>query len=150
MIAHAIPEQNYVFDHWETTPSNYASNLHPDVKSDSINFFVSTDFCLKAIFKLKPADQTFGTPMIPTGFSPNGDGNNDIFNIYGIAEAKTYELEIYNRWGELIFRSIDKTKGWDGIYNDVPAPVGVYAYRYNIVMNDGKPYKGKGSLTLLR
>jgi len=149
MIAKAIANQNYQFDHWETTPTNYTTDLHPDNKSDSINFFVSRDFCLKAVFKLKPADQTHGEPMIPSGFSPNGDGNNDIFNIYGIADASSYELEIYNRWGEMIFRSIDKTHGWDGTYNGAPAPVGIYAYRYNIILN-GKTYKSKGSVTLLR
>jgi gliding motility-associated-like protein len=147
MVAHAIPEQNYVFDHWETNPTSYA--LHPDDKSDSINFFVSRDVCIKAVFKLKPADQTFGTPQIPTGFSPNGDGNNDIFNIYGTANATSYELEVYNRWGEMIFHSNDKANGWDGTFNGVPVPVGVYAYRYDIMV-DNKPYKSKGSITLLR
>ncbi len=149
MIAKAIANQNYQFDHWETTPTNYTTDIHPNNKSDSINFFVSRDFCLKAVFKLKPADQTYGDPMIPSGFSPNNDGNNDIFNVYGIADASSYELEVYNRWGELIFRSIDKAHGWDGIYNGVPAPVGIYAYRYNIILN-GKTYKSKGSVTLLR
>ena len=105
--------------------------------------------CLKAVFKLKPAEQTYGEPMIPTGFSPNGDGNNDVFNIYGIAESSSYELEIYNRWGEMIFRSVDKAHGWDGSFNGAPAPLGIYAYRYNIIMN-GKTYKSKGSVTLLR
>ncbi|HWY37414.1 MAG TPA: gliding motility-associated C-terminal domain-containing protein, partial [Bacteroidia bacterium] len=147
MVAHAIPDKNYQFDHWETTPTSYT--LNPNNKSDSINFFVSRDLCLKAVFKLKPADQTYGDPMIPTGFSPNGDGNNDIFNVYGIADASSYELEIYNRWGEMIFRSIDKGHGWDGSYNGAPAPVGIYAYRYNVVLN-GKTYKSKGSVTLLR
>jgi gliding motility-associated-like protein len=147
MTAKGIPNQNYVFDHWETTPSNYP--ISPDIKSDSMTFKVQKDVCIKAVFKLKPADQTYGEPMIPTGFSPNNDGNNDIFNIYGIAEASSYELEIYNRWGEMIFRSVDKSHGWDGTFNGTNVPVGVYAYRYNIMMN-GKTYKSKGSVTLLR
>ncbi|MGZ3863981.1 MAG: gliding motility-associated C-terminal domain-containing protein [Bacteroidia bacterium] len=147
MMAKAYPEQNYVFDHWETTPSNYP--LRPDNKSDSIGFYVSSDVCLKAIFKLRPPDQTYGTPQVPTGFSPNGDGNNDVFNVYGIAEATTYEMEIYNRWGELIFRSIDKSNSWDGKFNGVDVPAGVYAYRCQIMIN-GKPFKSKGNVTLLR
>lgn len=147
MMAKAYPEQNYVFDHWETTPSNYP--LRPDNKSDSIGFYVSSDVCLKAIFKLRPPDQTYGTPAIPTGFSPNGDGNNDVFNVYGIAEATTYEMEIYNRWGELIFRSVDKANSWDGKFNGVDVPAGVYAYRCQIMIN-GKPFKSKGNVTLLR
>lgn len=148
-IAKAYPEKNYQFDHWETSPlATYP--LYPDNKSDSINFYVSTDLCIKAVFKLLPGDQTYGpNPAAPSGFSPNGDGNNDIFNLYGIAEASSYELEVYNRWGEMIFRSIDKSHGWDGVFNGAPVPSGVYAYRYNIIMN-GKTYKSKGSVTLLR
>ncbi len=143
-IAHAIADSNYVFDHWETP-----YNIHPNKNSDSINFFIDRDACIKAIFKLKPAYETTGDPMLPSAFSPNGDGNNDILNIYGILNATSYEFEIYNRWGEQIFHSLDKTEGWDGVYNGVPAPVGVYAYRYNIVIN-GKTYTKKGSFTLLR
>ena len=143
-IAHAIPDSNYVFDYWETP-----YNIHPNKNSDSINFFIDRDACIKAHFKLKPAYETTGDPMLPTAFSPNGDGNNDILNVYGIANATSYDFEIYNRWGEQIFHSMDKTQGWDGIYNGVAAPVGVYAYRYNIVIG-GKTYINKGSFTLLR
>ncbi|MEO8760761.1 MAG: gliding motility-associated C-terminal domain-containing protein, partial [Bacteroidia bacterium] len=142
--AHAIPDSNYVFDHWETP-----YNINPNKNSDSINFFIDRDACIKAIFKLKPAYETSGDPMLPTAFSPNGDGNNDILNIYGIANATSYDFEIYNRWGEQIFHSMDKTQGWDGMYNGVAAPVGIYAYRYNIVIG-GKTYINKGSFTLLR
>jgi gliding motility-associated-like protein len=147
MAAKAFPNQNYVFDHWETTPTNYT--LMPDNKSDSINFFVNRDVCIKAVFKLKPAYETIGTPMSPTGFSPNNDGNNDIFNIYGTNDATNYELEVYNRWGEMIFRSTDKSEGWDGTYHGEPVPVGVYAFRYNVIVG-GKTYKSKGTVTLLR
>jgi gliding motility-associated-like protein len=143
-IAFAIPDSNYVFDHWETP-----YNVNPSKTSDSINFFIDRDACIKAVFKLKPAYETTGQPMLPSAFSPNGDGNNDILNIYGIANASSYDFEIYNRWGENIFHSMDKTQGWDGTYNGVAAPVGVYAYWYNIVIS-GKTYNKKGSFTLLR
>ncbi|MBS1646307.1 MAG: CotH kinase family protein [Bacteroidetes bacterium] len=140
----AIPDSNYVFDHWVSTYS-----LMPNQYSDTVTFYVTNNACIQAVFKLKPAYQTYGNPMLPTAFTPNGDGNNDIMNIYGIANATSYEFEVYNRWGERVFHSLDKTQGWDGNYNGNPAPVGLYAYWYNIVI-DGKTYNQKGNFTLLR
>ncbi len=143
-VIKGIPYQNYMFDHWETS-----YNVSPNKTSDSATFYVPTDGCIKAIFKLRPAYETYGTPMVPTGFSPNNDGNNDILNIYGIADASSYELEVYSRWGEQIFHSVNKTEGWDGKFNGTDAPAGVYAYRYNIILN-GKTYKATGNVTLVR
>jgi gliding motility-associated-like protein len=143
-VIKGIPYQNYVFDHWET---NFTMN--PGTTSDSATFYITADGCIKAVFKLRPAYETVGDPMLPTGFSPNNDGNNDILNVYGIADASSYELEVYNRWGERVFFSSDKTQGWDGRYNGTDAPVGVYAYRYNITIK-GKNYQAKGNVTLVR
>ena len=145
-FAKAIPDSNYVFDHWQTTYT-----VSPGQNNDSISFYVNKDAipCMTAIFKLKPPYETTGTPMLPTAFSPNGDGNNDVLNVYGIQNASSYEFEVYNRWGQQLFYSKDKTQGWDGTYNGDPSAVGVYAYRYNIVIN-GKVYIKNGSFTLLR
>ncbi|HEX7412640.1 MAG TPA: gliding motility-associated C-terminal domain-containing protein [Bacteroidia bacterium] len=142
--AYAVPDSNYVFDHWQTP-----FPVKPNTNTDSITFYVTQDACLTAVFKLKPAYETTGTPMLPQAFSPNGDGNNDILNIYGIENATSYAFDIYNRWGEQLFHSTDKTKGWDGNYNGSPAAVGVYAYRYNITIH-GKTYIKNGSVTLLK
>jgi len=143
-VIKGIAYQNYIFDHWETK-----FTMSPNINSDSATFYLPADGCIKAVFKLRPAYETYGEPMLPTGFSPNADGNNDILNVYGIAEASSYELEVFNRWGERVFRSEDKTKGWDGRFNGTDVPAGVYAYRYNIIMN-GKTYANKGSVTLVR
>ena len=143
--AYAVPDSNYVFDHWEGPYT-----INPNNTTDSMTFQVNQSACLTAVFKLKPPYDTWGTPAIPTAFSPNSDGNNDLLNIYGIAGATSYSFEIYNRWGEQLFHSNDKTKGWDGTYPDgTAAAVGVYAYRYDIVIN-GKTYIKNGNITLLR
>jgi gliding motility-associated-like protein len=143
--AYAIPDSNYVFDHWQTTYS-----VNPNNTTDSITFMVNQSACLTAVFALKPPNETTGTPMLPEAFSPNGDGINDILNVYGIVNATSYTFFIYNRWGEQLFYSTDKTQGWNGTYpNGTPAEVGVYAYRYDIVVN-GKTYIKNGNVTLLR
>lgn len=67
---------------------------------------------------------------IPNAFTPNGDGLNDTFG--GMGEGLTeYNLQIFNRWGNLIFESNDMKNQWDGNYNNEPAPIGVYVYKIN-------------------
>lgn len=95
-------------------------------------------------------------PDVPTGFSPNGDGENDIFYIYG-GPFKEIEFRIYNNWGELIFESTDATQcgnhtcaGWDGKRKGVDQALGVYVYTVIGVTEDDKEHKISGDVTLLR
>lgn len=90
--------------------------------------------------------------FVPTVFTPNGDGTNDMFNISG-AHFKNFELTIFSRWGEIIFHTNDRNNVWDGNYKDAPIPVGVYAWiiRYE---GDSDEYQGpfvmEGSITVNR
>ena len=87
--------------------------------------------------------------VIPTGFSPNGDGVNDTWQIDLIERFPECTVEIYNRWGELLFRSVGYQQYWDGTYNDGEVPIGTYYYA--IELNDPafpEPYTGP--LTVLR
>jgi gliding motility-associated-like protein len=86
---------------------------------------------------------------IPSAFSPNNDGSNDILYVYGAAIA-TMDLKIFNRWGQLVFETTSKEKGWDGTYNGTPQPVEVYAYVLQVTFIDGTSKLLKGNLTLLR
>jgi gliding motility-associated-like protein len=84
------------------------------------------------------------TLHIPNVFTPNADGVNDTFEIY-YSGSKTYQLYIYNRWGEEVFESKDKTKHWNGRINAGNASEGTYFYLLYI---GGEP--NKGFLTLFR
>ena len=93
--------------------------------------------------------------FIPSGFSPNGDGNNDFFEIFGpgdINEYVTYfSVKIFNRWGEKVYEAQDPTFKWDGIYKDKTLPPAVYVYLIDYVMTGSEtPTNYKGSLTLIR
>jgi len=88
---------------------------------------------------------------MPTGFTPNGDGINDLFQPLGAAVfSKDFDMSIWNRWGQEVYRSTDPTKGWDGNFKGQPAITGVYAYviSYKNYYNESKILKG--NLTLLR
>jgi gliding motility-associated-like protein len=75
---------------------------------------------------------------LPTAFSPNGDGENDILYVRGAA-IKTVDLKIYNRWGQLVFRTKDNPLPWDGTYKGEKCPIGVYTY---LIKADNDLFKG--------
>jgi gliding motility-associated-like protein len=65
----------------------------------------------------------------PNAFSPNGDGTNDVFEARYDSEVKiTFQMLIFNKWGEQIFSSNDITKGWDGTFKGERCPLGMYTY----------------------
>ncbi|WP_020527392.1 T9SS C-terminal target domain-containing protein [Flexithrix dorotheae] len=89
--------------------------------------------------------------FVPTAFTPNGDGTNDVFNVKGKNFAR-YELTIFNRWGEIIFKTEDKDQGWEGYYLGELMPAGVYPWmvRYESELTPGDPIVKYGSVTLIR
>lgn len=88
-------------------------------------------------------------PAVPSGFTPNGDGQNDIFYVYG-GPFRSLEFKIYNNWGELIFESSKQSDGWDGKRKGIDQPIGVYVYTVVGVTEDGETHKLSGDVTLLR
>jgi gliding motility-associated-like protein len=65
---------------------------------------------------------------IPSGFSPNGDYQNDVWDIGNIDFYPKTSVEVYNRWGDLLYRSEGYYKPWDGTYNDQALPIGTYYF----------------------
>ncbi len=90
--------------------------------------------------------------FLPTGFTPNGDGKDDTFRVFG-NYFRDFSITIFNRWGEAIFHATDITEGWDGNYKGEPMPVGTYPYIVIYSGLDGEftgPFKKQGSVTLIR
>jgi gliding motility-associated-like protein len=85
----------------------------------------------------------------PTAFTPNGDNLNDIFTVYG-QYIVDFEMNIFNRWGELLYTTTILDKGWDGYYNGNLMPEGTYAFIANITDKTGRTFKKSGSVVLLR
>ncbi|MDX1544336.1 MAG: gliding motility-associated C-terminal domain-containing protein, partial [Christiangramia sp.] len=93
--------------------------------------------------------------LFPEGISPNGDGMNDTFDIENIErEYPNYTIEIYNRWGDVVYKGNANTPDWDGSTNqsgslgDDVLPVGVYFYLLDF--NDGVTAPRKGKVYLSR
>lgn len=87
--------------------------------------------------------------FIPNSFTPNLDGHNEVFYVYS-GGIRSFEMRIFNRWGQEIFTSNDINDGWDGTYQQERAPAGVYVYDVYVVMPSGEERNLRGMLNLIR
>lgn len=85
----------------------------------------------------------------PNAFTPNGDGENDKFEVKGTG-VSSYLLQIYSRWGELIYESTSLEEQWDGTHNGSLVPTGTYVYSINYRSMVDKDYKIQGTVTVIR
>lgn len=86
---------------------------------------------------------------IPNAFTPNGDSRNDDWRIF-TKGIKFMNVEVFNRWGELVFKSFDLEQGWDGTFKGEPASPGIYPYLINVTYLDGEVIESKGSINLIK
>lgn len=123
----------------EPTKTQYyvlvAKNDFGCINSDTIMVFVEANTLL----------------MLPTAFSPNGDGTNDVFRILRYLNIQKLKgFSIYNRWGELVFFTTDINEGWDGVYKTHEQELGVYVWQVIALTKDGEEIVRKGNVTLVR
>jgi gliding motility-associated-like protein len=93
--------------------------------------------------------------LVPTGFSPNGDGKNDLLLVHGQQGVKIKTFQVYDRWGELVYERInfavnDALDGWNGFFREQAMPPGVYVWYLEGEYPDGFIEKKRGETTLLR
>jgi gliding motility-associated-like protein len=124
------------------------------VVSDSINCRDEDSVQLR-INTIEPNNpDCYRSIYVPNAFTPNGDGINDVFYVYGNGIEELHFI-IANRWGEVVFESYDLNSGWDGIYRGEQVVPDVYVYYVEAKFCDGTklkythPYR-KGSVTLIR
>lgn len=101
----------------------------------------NSDGCLATISQtLEVIDEEFGP--IPEVITANGDGKNDFFNIRGLERFANNELQIFNRWGNLVYKTkgYNNTNAWNGKRNGGNLPTGTYFYIFD--RGDGQIYKG--------
>ncbi|MDW8272919.1 MAG: gliding motility-associated C-terminal domain-containing protein [Chitinophagales bacterium] len=126
----------------------------PDTTTDYVLRVMDGDSCfnydtVRVIVKLAP--QAF----IPTAFTPNGDGLNDYFN-FDILGAKTIEVKIYDRWGNLIYDNPNQPNGtqtknaWDGTFKGAKVVMETYVYRINVTFWDDTETSFTGTVAVMR
>jgi gliding motility-associated-like protein len=87
---------------------------------------------------------------IPTAFTPNHDGKNDIFRPIIPAPLNGYRMQVWSRWGQLLFETHEYNKGWNGTFLGEIQPNGTYIYQITFTDADGFAVLKKGTLVLIR
>jgi gliding motility-associated-like protein len=87
---------------------------------------------------------------VPTGFTPNGDGKNDLLIPLSVGLKSLKFFRVYNRWGQMVFYSESLAKGWDGRIMGMDQPTGVYIWIAEGIDYMGKTVSGRGTTTLIR
>ena len=87
---------------------------------------------------------------VPTAFTPNGDQLNDVFRamVYGVIES--FRLQVFDRWGNLVFESADPLKGWDGKVKGIPVTTSVFVLQCSYKLQGAQHEFQKGTVTVIR
>ncbi|MEO0725260.1 MAG: gliding motility-associated C-terminal domain-containing protein, partial [Bacteroidota bacterium] len=89
--------------------------------------------------------------VFPDVISPNGDGVNDLFGGFRNCPPSSYELRVYNRWGNMVFESNNIDNPWDGRFNGDFAPSDVYLYQAQYRFEETEELQtARGQLTIVR
>ena len=88
---------------------------------------------------------------VPNAFTPNEDGLNDFFYPINAFKADGLDFRVYNRWGQLVFKTNEWKNKWNGKIKGIPQPAGVYVWTLKYTHHDtGKKYSLKGTMMLIR
>lgn len=86
---------------------------------------------------------------IPNAYSPNGDGINDYFQTYSTCPVLYYQLQIFDRWGEQVYQTLDESARWDGTYKGI-IQNGIFVYVLTVTYANEQTEHVKGSITVIR
>ncbi len=88
--------------------------------------------------------------FVPTAFTPNGDGNNDKLCVLSNGILNDIDLQIYNRWGEQVFKATRLDQCWDGSYKGKDLHMQTFGYVLKVKDTDGGTHRFTGNITLIR
>ena len=136
---------------WDNGDTNRTNTITPLADSTIWLYAIGSNFCLdsaSAIIKIEIPCHTY---FLPTAFSPNGDGENDVLYVKCDPTCvASFDLRIFDRWGEEVIEITDPTQGWDGTFRNKPLEPAVYMYYFTIAFDDGTKYSKTGNITLVR
>jgi gliding motility-associated-like protein len=137
---------------YDTSALRNPTRIYDNVGKYPVMVISTTDKgCVDTAFKVIEVRDEF-TIFIPNTFSPNGDGLNDVFNIKGLGlKTEGYSMDIFDRWGALVYSTKDAFKGWDGTIKGINAENGVYVYKVRALGAHGEGKKEfVGHVTLIK
>ena len=149
LFNHSQRAADYLWDFGDGIYSDNLSTMHQYYSSGFYDVMLIAEPLSACADTMSKTVFAYGTNesflFIPQAFTPNGDGKNDEFVISGYNKCLFYHLEIFNRWGELVYESNDISKHWNGFYKGKLIEEGVYIY-----LLSGGGNELKGSVTVLK
>lgn len=152
-----VSTNNYI---WKLNNEMFSTDVHPTIDFQKIGKYTislsvrTLHDCVSEITKSLEVKNDFNI-FIPNSFSPNGDGLNDaflpVFTQFGL-DTKSFDMEVFDRWGHSLFRTKDFSKGWDGSVQNKGEPLkeGTYVYRIKYKDMDGNSYEKMGNIAILK
>lgn len=141
---------------WSFPDGSSSEEFEPLIDDDEmLNQGATSLFVINELGCFDEISKSFKPPFsvyLPTAFTPDGDGLNDIFKAE-TQYVETFELRIYDRWGNLVFETNDANSGWNGDTSSGRLTTGenlIYNYIYKAVSWSGDVKQGRGVVTLLR
>jgi gliding motility-associated-like protein len=157
------PEYTYSWSFGDGDSSNQRSTLHryQNAGTYDVSLRVTGPNGCSSVDTIKGAVIARGDQVltIPTAFTPNpngsnggvvgGDGHNDVF--YPFVQGLTnIQMQIFNRWGTLVYQSFELNRGWDGYYRGKLMPADSYVYRIWASFSNGESQVFVGDVSLIR
>lgn len=147
----------YEFDYWESTNHTF---MNADSLNDTLNLTMNDSIIahFTEIVVVPPPPPGVPNPStytgfhMPNAFSPNADSNNDLLLFFAGYDVISYELSIYDRWGNMVFKSSSSEpyQYWDGYYQNKLVNSGIYSYTVTYVLDETGPIKKTGNITVIR
>jgi gliding motility-associated-like protein len=136
----------WISDRWLSCDTCLQTNSYTDTTAFYVLKLVDKNGCEYAdTMKV----QLEGSLYLPNTFTPNEDGINETFGALSIDVTK-FRLEIFNRWGELLFTSLEAGTGWDGRYKGQVVQTDVYIYKLRYTLNSGREERKRGWVLLVK
>lgn len=153
-----ITDREVLGAHWTFGDAALPSHvLHPSVafaSAGSVPVLLQVElacgsFAVEHVLELEDCSQRCHV-WVPSAFTPNGDGWNEAWTWEGDCRPAKFSMNIFDRFGEVIYSTTDPSLSWDGTYAGKPTPPGVYAYRLGYTLPYQEHHEVMGSITLVR
>lgn len=153
--AYFLGETNTIGNHtWKLNVCTFTAPENLNYIAISLNGNCSQYVLIDSIFCYKIDQENTGIKncnyFIPNAFSPNNDTKNDYFKPIINCEFNEYKLQIFNRWGELVFYSDNVNSNWNGTYKGGECEIGTYFYILTLKRNNGDLQAIKGDIVLIK
>ena len=143
---------------WDIAGLDTSSHKNTSYNFDDPGHFIiqltaTTPFNCKDIYSLDLNITGAYALYVPSCFTPNGDGKNELFKPdgFGLADNNIgYKMEIYDRWGQKIYESVDVNTGWDGNKNGIALGQDIYVYSITFKDYQDRSHVQRGQVTLIR